>query len=72
MLRGLADLGNTVIVVEHNLDVVKCADWVIDIGPVGGEAGGQIVAQGTPETVAVCPESITGQMLIKRLSSIKH
>jgi excinuclease ABC subunit A len=57
------EAGNTVIVVEHNLDVIKCADWVIDLGPEGGEAGGQIVAQGTPEQIAACAESITGQML---------
>ena len=47
--------------------MVKCADWVIDLGPEGGEAGGRIIAAGTPETVAACPESITGQMLKKRL-----
>jgi excinuclease ABC subunit A len=63
LLQRLVNAGNTVIVVEHNLDVVKCADWVIDLGPEGGEAGGHIVAEGTPEMVAACPESITGQML---------
>jgi excinuclease ABC subunit A len=57
------EAGNTVVVVEHNLDVVKCADWVIDLGPEGGEAGGQIIVAGTPETVAACSESRTGQML---------
>jgi len=57
------DAGNTVIVVEHNLDVIKCADWVIDLGPEGGEAGGEIVAEGTPEQIAATPASITGQML---------
>jgi excinuclease ABC subunit A len=67
LLQRLVDAGNTVIVVEHNLDVVKCADWVIDLGPEGGEAGGQIIAEGTPEAVAACPESITGQMLKKLL-----
>jgi excinuclease ABC subunit A len=67
LLQRLVDAGNTVIVVENNLDVVKCADWVIDLGPEGGEAGGQIIAEGTPETVAACPESITGQMLKKLL-----
>jgi excinuclease ABC subunit A len=65
LLQRLVDAGNTVIVVEHNLDVVKCADWVIDLGPEGGEAGGHIIAEGTPEAVAACPESITGQMLKK-------
>ncbi len=67
LLQRLVDAGNTVVVVEHNLDVVKCADWVIDLGPEGGEAGGRIVAVGTPETVAACPESITGQMLSRLL-----
>ncbi len=67
LLQRLVDAGNTVIVVEHNLDVVKCADWVIDLGPEGGEAGGQIIVAGTPEAVAACPESITGQMLKKLL-----
>ena len=49
MLNRLADLGNTILVIEHNLDVIKCADWIIDLGPEGGDGGGQIVAQGTPE-----------------------
>jgi len=63
LLQRLVDAGNTVIVIEHNLDVVKCADWVIDIGPEGGESGGQLIVEGTPETVAACPESTTGRML---------
>lgn len=67
LLQRLVDAGNTVVVVEHNLDVVKCADWVIDLGPEGGEAGGQIIAEGTPEMIAARPESITGQMLKKLL-----
>lgn len=59
--------GHTVIVIEHNMDVIKCADHVIDIGPEGGEAGGLIVAQGTPEDVAACPESHTGRYLAPKL-----
>ncbi len=63
LLRRLVDAGHTVAVVEHNLDVVRAADWVIDLGPEGGEAGGQIVVAGTPETVAACPQSWTGRIL---------
>jgi excinuclease UvrABC ATPase subunit len=59
--------GNTLVVIEHNLDVIKTADWVIDLGPEGGQAGGRIVAQGTPETVAQCKESYTGQFLARIL-----
>jgi excinuclease ABC subunit A len=57
------DLGNTVIVIEHNLDVIKTADWVLDLGPEGGEAGGRLVAAGTPEEVAGVEGSYTGQYL---------
>jgi excinuclease ABC subunit A len=67
VLGKLADQGNTVIVIEHNLDVIKCADWVIDLGPEGGERGGRIVAQGTPEQVAQTAESYTGQYLKRAL-----
>jgi excinuclease ABC subunit A len=63
VLSGLVDKGNTVIVIEHNLDVVKTADWVVDMGPEGGSGGGTVVAQGTPEQVAVVPESHTGKFL---------
>jgi len=63
VLNQLIDKGNSVIVVEHNLDVIKCADWVIDLGPEGGDAGGEVVAVGTPEEVAAIPESHTGQFL---------
>jgi excinuclease ABC subunit A len=59
-LTDLRDQGNTIVVIEHNLDVVACADWVIDLGPEGGIGGGQVVAVGTPEQVAATPESITG------------
>jgi excinuclease ABC subunit A len=67
VLSRLTDLGNTVIIIEHNLDVVKQADWVIDLGPEGGEAGGRIVAEGTPEQVARNPRSYTGQALARVL-----
>jgi len=63
VLNRLTDLGNTVIIIEHNLDVVKQADWIIDLGPEGGDEGGRIVAQGTPEDVARVKKSYTGQAL---------
>jgi excinuclease ABC subunit A len=63
ILQRLTEGGNTVVVIEHNLDVIKTADHVIDLGPEGGDEGGNIVAQGTPEEVAACPESYTGQFL---------
>jgi excinuclease ABC subunit A len=63
VLHRLTDAGNTVIVIEHNLDVIKTADWIIDLGPEGGDGGGQIVAQGTPEEVSHVAESYTGQFL---------
>jgi excinuclease ABC subunit A len=63
VLHALVDTGNTVVVIEHNLDVVKTADWIIDLGPNGGDNGGEIVVEGTPETVAECAESYTGYYL---------
>ena len=63
VLQRLVDAGNTVVVIEHNLDVIKCADYVIDLGPEGGDGGGEVVATGTPEAVAQCPDSFTGQYL---------
>ncbi|MDX5318516.1 MAG: excinuclease ABC subunit UvrA, partial [Actinomycetes bacterium] len=63
VLQGLVDKGNTVIVIEHNLDVIKSADWVIDLGPEGGAGGGEVVAEGTPEEVARVPRSHTGRFL---------
>ena len=63
VLHQLADAGNTVIVIEHNLDVIKNADWLIDLGPEGGDRGGTLVAQGTPEDVAKNKKSFTGQYL---------
>ena len=63
MLHRLRDHGNTVVVIEHNLDVIKTADWVIDLGPEGGDGGGRIIAQGTPEDVCREPKSFTGRFL---------
>ena len=63
VLHRLRDHGNSVVVIEHNLDVIKTADWVIDLGPEGGDGGGRIIAQGTPEDVAENPASFTGQYL---------
>ncbi len=63
VLGRLVDQGNTVLVIEHNLDVIKTADWVIDLGPEGGSGGGQVVVEGTPETVAATPASYTGRFL---------
>ena len=67
VLQRLVDAGNTVVVIEHNLDVIKCADHLIDLGPEGGDGGGTIVCTGTPEEVAVCPASFTGQYLKRML-----
>ena len=63
VLARLVDAGNSVIVIEHNLDVIKCADWVIDLGPEGGPDGGRLVAQGTPEAVARARASHTARFL---------
>ena len=63
VLQRLVDQGNTVVVIEHNLDIIKSADWVIDLGPEGGDLGGQVVAVGTPEQIAATPQSYTGQYL---------
>ncbi len=71
VLHELVDAGNTVIVIEHNLEVIKTADWVVDLGPTGGAGGGQIVAVGTPEDVAQNPNSLTGQYLKKYLDKPK-
>jgi excinuclease ABC subunit A len=67
VLHRLRDHGNTVVVIEHNLDVIKTADWVVDLGPEGGSGGGQIIATGTPEEVATVDHSHTGQFLRKLL-----
>ena len=67
ILRRLSDSGNTVVVIEHNLDVIKTADYIIDIGPEGGEGGGTVIAKGTPEEVAKNKKSYTGQFVKKYL-----
>lgn len=67
-LNRLIDKGNTVVIIEHNMDVIKSADWIIDIGPDGGEAGGNIVGQGSPEDIAAIPHSYTGQYLKQKLT----
>ena len=67
VLQRLVDAGNTVVVIEHNLDVIKCADYLIDLGPEGGDGGGAIVCTGTPEEVAACRSSFTGRYLKKLL-----
>lgn len=68
VLQRLADMGNSILVIEHNLDVIRCADWIIDLGPEGGNRGGEIIAEGTPETVAENDRSYTGQYLKKVLA----
>ena len=62
-MLGLRDAGNTVLLIEHNTDLIACSDWVVDMGPEGGEQGGYIVAEGTPEDVAADPASHTGRFL---------
>jgi len=67
VIHRLTDLGNSVIIIEHNLDVIRNADWIIDLGPEGGEDGGRIVGQGTPEQVSKIKKSFTGQALAEHL-----
>jgi excinuclease ABC subunit A len=69
VLNSLVDKGNSVIVIEHNLDVIKSADWLIDLGPEGGSRGGEVIGIGTPETLAKNPKSYTGQFLAEILPS---
>ena len=66
VLGRLVDLGNTVLVIEHHLDVIKTADWIIDLGPGGGQDGGRVVAEGTPEQVAAMEDNCTGQFFARR------
>jgi len=68
VIRRLVDSGNTVVMIEHNLDVIKQADWIIDLGPEGGERGGMVIAEGTPEEIALCRDSYTGQYLRRLLN----
>ena len=68
VLHALVDQGNTVIVIEHNLEVIKTADWILDLGPEGGDGGGLIVAEGTPEDIAANPDSHTGRFLAPLLN----
>jgi excinuclease ABC subunit A len=67
VIQKLVDKGNTVVVIEHNLDLIKACDWIIDVGPEGGAAGGSIIAEGTPEHVAMCLDSITGRFIADEL-----
>ena len=67
VLYKLRDQGNTIVVIEHNLDVIKTADWIVDLGPEGGAGGGEIIAVGTPEEIAAEPRSYTGQALLAAL-----
>src|SRR5690606_21385699 len=67
-LEALRDAGNTVVVIEHNVDVIACSDWIVDLGPDGGERGGEIVAEGTPEEVAKVKRSATARFLAERLA----
>jgi len=67
VIQRLVDAGNTIVIIEHNLDVIKTADWIIDLGPEGGDRGGEVIAFGTPEQVARVAKSYTGQYLRKLL-----
>ena len=72
VLQRIVDNGDTVVVIEHNLDVIKCADWIIDLGPEGGDGGGTVIVEGTPETVAACKDSWTGQYLQKAIEHTRQ
>ena len=69
VLHALVEQGNTVVVIEHNLDVIKTADWILDLGPEGGDGGGRIVAEGTPEMIAANRDSYTGRFLAPLLAA---
>jgi excinuclease ABC subunit A len=72
VLNKLVDQGNTVVVIEHNLDVIRCADYLIDLGPEGGDAGGHVIACGVPEAIAAVAKSATAQFLRPLLSNSSH
>jgi excinuclease ABC subunit A len=69
VVQRLVNAGNSVVIIEHNMDVIKCADWILDLGPEGGNAGGLIVTTGTPEEVATCKNSYTGKELVQHVSA---
>ena len=69
-MDALIERGHTIVIIEHNMEVIKCADHVIDLGPDGGDLGGSLVCDGTPEEVAKCEKSITGQYLKEKLQNI--
>ena len=71
VIHALVDKGNTAVIIEHNLDVIKTADYCIDIGPEGGDKGGRVVFEGTPQEMAKCPDSITGEFLLKIFNNQK-
>jgi excinuclease ABC subunit A len=66
---ALIQRGHSVLIIEHNMEIIKCADWIIDLGPEGGNKGGYLVATGTPETIAACKKSYTGQFLKEKLKN---
>jgi len=68
VLQRLVNAGNSVLIIEHNIDIIKTADWIIDLGPEGGDRGGKLVAEGTPEDLCVAPGSYTGQFLCAHLN----
>jgi len=72
VLNRLTDRGNTVIVIEHNMEVIKSADYIIDLGPEGGENGGEVIGCGTPEELVQNPQSFTGQYLKKKMADVIH
>jgi excinuclease ABC subunit A len=69
VVQRLVNAGNSVVIIEHNMDVIKCADWILDLGPEGGNAGGLILTTGTPEEVATCKNSYTGKELVQHVSA---